>query len=237
MTTPTVAVQPTDEIVAAKESADKRFLEAVEDRFRTAIVDAKLDDGDGNIDKELVDQRVYDVLRTKHVAKIGPKKDDRYDPATSTTKDELTATVFSGGPTIAEAEQNEVVKKVYEKCRSVVWDMTAPSRRGLVQRRLEADKLLLVRGKVFRNGNPIATGIYVSTHEEIVVREFMGPRLEKLRKLTEAIEDDYKMATERAPALDAPLRTAIESAMREATAKLPVPALGAGESNGKVLEK
>jgi hypothetical protein len=232
------SVHTADEIVAAKHVADEQYNEAVEIGFQRAIVEAELDDGEGNLDKELVAEKVYEILRTKRVAEIGTEKDDRYDPATSSTKDELTVAIFTAGPTTADAEKNDVVKKVYEKCQAAVWNLTTPSGRGLVQRHLEADKLLLVRGKVFRNGNPITNGIYVSTHEEIVLREFMGPRLEKLRKLTEAIEEDFMMATARSKDLEAPLRAAIEAAMREASAKLPVPALGGGASNGqKTLDK
>ncbi len=222
-----VSVHTTDDIAAAKRAADEQFFEAVEDGFQQAVVGAGLDDGDGNLNKELVVERVYEVLKNKRVVDIGPEHDDRYYPQTSSTKDELTVDIFTAGPTLAQSEENAVVKKVYEKCQGVVWDLAAPRQRGRVQQRLEADKLLLVRGKVFRNGNPISTGVYVSTQEEIVLREFIGPHLEKLRKLTEVIEEDYKMATERSGALEAPIRMAIEAAMAEATAKLPSAALGA----------
>jgi len=90
---------------------------------------------------------------------------------------------------------------------------------------------------VYRNGNTIKDGIYVSTHQEIVLREFIGPHLAKIRKLSDALEADYEMAAERSPALAAPMRAAIEAAMVEVTATLPVPTLGSGDSNGrKALE-
>lgn len=222
-----------DQIAASKESADQDFDEAVQRRFMRAAADAGLVDAEGDLDQELVAEEVYDELKTKRVVVIGSDQDDRDNPATSSTKDELTAAVFTAGPTAAEAEQNDVEKKAYEKCQAAVWNLTQAGRRGNIQKRLEAEKLLLVRGKVFRNGNPIANGVYVSTHEEVVLREFLGPRLEKLRKLTDAIEDDYKMATERAEELAGPMRGAIEAALREATAKLPVAQLGSGESNGQ----
>lgn len=231
MSTTATSANSADEIAANKQSADQDFDEAVNNRFMQAASDAGLLDEDGNVDVDRVADQVYDELRSKHVKEIGGDTDDRFDPSTSSTKDELTAAIFVAGPTSSDSEQNDVEKKAYEKCASTVWNLTQPSRRGRVQKRLEADKLLLIRGRVFRNGNPIPNGIYVSTHEEIVLREFLGPRLEKLRKLTDAIEDDYKMATERVKELDGPMRAAIEAAMREATAKLPVPALGSGSSS------
>lgn len=232
MSTDVASAQSADEIAANKQTADEQFAEAVERRFMRAHYDAGLIDEDGNVDKEKIAQQVYDELRTKRVVQIGAE-DDRYDPATSSTKDELTAAIFVNGPTIADAEQNEVERKAYEKCQAAVWNLTQPGARGHVQQRLEADKLLLVRGKVFRSGNPILTGIYVSTEEEIVLREFLGPRLDKLRKLADALENDYKMATERAPALGGAMHAAIEAAMTETTAKLAVAALGSGEANGR----
>jgi len=235
VTTP-ISSASADSIIASKHLADEQFDDAVNAGFQQAIVDADLADADGNLDKDFVADKVYEELKTKHVVEIG-KKDDRYDPATSSTKDELTAAIFTAGPTAAEAEKDEIVQRIYEKCQSVVWNLTAPSRRGRVQQRLDADKLLLVRGKVYRNGNPIPTGLYVSTHEEVVLREFMGPRLDKLRKMTDAIEDDFKMATERSAALEAPLRAAIEAAMAEAVAKLPVAVLGTGSNGQKALGK
>jgi hypothetical protein len=232
MTTREASVRSDTEISEVKERTDEEFDRAVERRFLEAIEDSGLDGGEGELDKDLLVDKLYEVLSTKRVVEIGVN-DDRYSPETSSTKDELTQAIFIKGPTAAQAEESAVMKKVYEKCQATVWNLLQPSRRGRVQQRLEADKLLLIRGKVFRHGNPIETGVYVSTHEEVVLRELLGPQLAKLRKLTEGIEDDFKMATERSRALEAPLRAAIEMAMQEATAKLPGLALGSGDREGQ----
>jgi hypothetical protein len=238
MSTPLESVLSADEISANKEAADQAFNEAVEERYMKAAEDAGLLNEDGEVDQDLLADRVYEELKPKHVVHIGPDQDDRTDPATSSTKDELTSAVFFAGPTLAEAENgNKVLQKAYERCQAAVWNLTAQGRRGHAQKRLEADKLLVIRGKVFRNGNPVSTGIYVSTQEEIVRREYLGPRLEKLRKLTEAIEEDRSLASELDPALDASMQAAIDTAMNEAAVRLQVNALGAGTAPSKAIEK
>ncbi|HKG03674.1 MAG TPA: hypothetical protein VKB03_10855 [Conexibacter sp.] len=168
----------------------------------------------------------------KRVVSIDPD-DDRLDPAKSSTKDELTAAIFTAGPSVVDAERNAVEKAVYAKCQSVVWNATQTGKRGRVQKVLQADKLVLVRGKAFREPNPIHDGIYVSTHEEIIMREFWGPRLDKVRKLAAALADDYDMVKDRVPGLEDPMRDALEAVFVEATAHLPVPTLGSGAANGQ----
>lgn len=227
-----------DLIAATYTSADEEFKKAVAERVHRAAKDAGLLDADGEIDIDEIEDRAYDVLRTKHVVNIESGNDDRYDPQTSSSREELGTAVFNAGPTAADAERNEVEKRAYEKCLSLVWNHTVPTRRGRVQKRLEADKLLLVRGKVYRSGNTIETGVFVTKNPELVLREYLEPRLEKLRKVTEALEGDFDLALERDKSLEAPMRAAIEAAVVEASAKLPGPTLGAGGGNGqKALDK
>ena len=222
-----------DQIAALFTTADAEFKQAVEDRFYKAADDAGLLDENGDLDIELIVDRIYEVLKTKHVVNIEPGNDDRYDPELSSTKEELAAAIFTEGPTAADAERNAVEKKAYEKCLSQVWNHTVPTKRGRIQKRLDADKLLLVRGKVYRNGNTIDSGVFVTTNTELVLREYLGPRLDKLRKLTEALEGDFELAVDRDKHLEAPMRAAIESAIAEATAKLPVALLAASASGEK----
>lgn len=227
-----------DEIAANYTTADAEFKQAVEDRVHRAADEAGLLDAEGHIDIELITERAYQELKTKHVVNIDSGNDDRYDPATSSTKEELATAVFTAGPTAADAERNAVEKKAYDRCQALVWNHTVPSRRGRVQKRLEADKLLLVRGNVYRNGNTIEMGVFVTRNPELVLREYLGPRLEKLRKLTEALEGDFDLALERDKSLEAPMRAAIENAIVEAAARLPVSLLGLkGGNDQKALDK
>jgi hypothetical protein len=233
-----LSAQSVDEIAANYTAADAAFKEAVEARYEQALAEAGLLDEDGEVDVDEIVERVYQTLKTKHVKNIEPGNDDRYDPSTSSTKEELAAAVFTAGPTAADAERNAVMKKVYEKCLSTVWNHTVTTRRGGVQKRLDHDKLLLVRGKVYRSGNTISTGVYVTTHTELVLREYLGPRLESFRKMTEALESDFELAAERDKSLAGPMRAAIEAAVEEAVARLPVAALASGETNRqKAIEK
>jgi hypothetical protein len=227
-----------DQIAVSYTTADREFKEAVEARVLKAAEDAGLLDANDEIDVEILVDRAYQELKTKHVVNIDSDNDDRYDPATSSTKEELANAVFTAGPTAADAELNLVEKKAYDKCLALVWNHTVPTGRGRIQKRFEADKLLLVRGKVYRNGNTIETGVFVTKHPELVLREYLAPRLEKLRKLTEALEGDFELALERDMALEGPMRVAIEAAVAEAAAKLPVPELGSGGANGhKALDE
>lgn len=236
--TSVASVDATDRIAASFTAADAEFKQAVDDIVYQAAESAGLLDEYGEIDPDIIAERAYNELRTKVVVNIEPGNDDRYDPATSSTKEELAGAVFTAGPTAADAERNAVVRKAYEKCLSLVWNHTVPTKRGRIQNRLEPEKLLLVRGKVYRNGNTIETGVFVTKHPELVVREYLEPRLEKLRKVSDALEADFKLAFERDPSLEEPMRTAIEAAVTEATAKLPVAALGTGAANGqKALRK
>lgn len=232
------SAQTAEQIADQYTAADAEFKQAVEDRFYEAADAAGLLDENGDIDVELIVARAYETLKTKHVANIEPGNDDRFSPATSSTKEELAAAVFTAGPTAADAERNAIEKKAYDKCLATVWNHTVPTERGRVQKRLDADKLLLVRGKVYRNGNTIESGVFVTTNAELVLREYLGPRLEKLRKLTEALESDFELATERDKALAGPMRAAIQAAITEAAAKLPIASLDSGSYNGqKALSK
>lgn len=227
-----------DQIAANYSAADAEFKQAVEDRVNRAAEEAGLLDEDGEIDPDLIEDRAYEEIKTKHVVSIDEGNDDRYDPATSSTKQELAAAVFTAGPTPADAERNAVEKKAYEKCLSLVWNHTVMSGRGRIQKRLAAEKLLLVRGNVYRNGNTIETGVFVTKNPELILREYLGPRLEKWRKLTEALEGDFDLAVERDKSLEAPLRAAIQASLLEASAKLPVASIQPGQGNGaKALDE
>lgn len=226
-----------DQIAANYTAADEEFKQAVEDRVYRAADEAELLDENGDINVDLIEERAYREIRTKHVVNIEDGNDDRYDPATSSTKEELAKAVFTAGPTPADAERNAVEKKAYDKCLSLVWNHTVMSGRGRIQKRLAVEKLLLVRGNVYRNGNTISTGIFVTRHPELVLREYLGPRLDAWRKVTEALEADFDLAVERDKSLEAPLRAAIQASLAEAAAKLPV-SLEAGGANGaKALDK
>ncbi len=229
----TIPSVSTDEIAEQKQTADEQFSRAVEDRFLETAEKADVLTDEGALDKKHLAMKVYEVLRKKHVVDIDPGKDDRRDPKKSSSKEELATVIFPTMPSASAADANLVDAKVREKCLSAVWNVTQTGERGQVQKLLRADNLILIRGPVFRNSLTVSDGIYVSTHEEIVIREFLGPRLEKLRKLTEAIEGDYEMATERAPQLAGPMKAAIQDAVVSASARLPVATLGSSESNGR----
>ncbi|MGO9322775.1 MAG: hypothetical protein ACLQBY_18505 [Solirubrobacteraceae bacterium] len=232
MSTATPSALTADEIAANKQSADEEFAEAVETRFLEIAADAEVVTDD-RIDKKLVAQRVYEVVKTKHVVDIEPDKDDRRDPAKSSCKEELAADIFPEMPTGSEADMNMVDARIREKCMGAVWDVTQTGERGQVQKLLRGDNLILIRGTVFRDTLTVNSGIYVSTHEEIVLREFLAPRLEKLRKLTDVIEGDYEMAKDRVPGIGPAMRAAIQAAMIEAMAKLPVDMPGLTKPNGQ----
>jgi len=232
VSTTTQSAQDVDQIAANKQDADEAFAEAVESQFLEIATEAGFVTEE-KLDKKLLAKGVYDVLKTKHVVNIDPDKDDRRDPDKTSSKEELAEELFPEAPSGSDADTNLVAAKVRERCLGAVWNVTQTSERGQVQKLLRADNLILIRGTVFRGSVTLNDGIYVSTHEEIVLREFLAPRLEKLRKLTQAIEGDYEMATDRAPELAGPMKTAIEAALVEATAKLPVATLSSGDSNGR----
>jgi flagellar biosynthesis regulator FlbT len=226
-----------DELAAQKQHADKEFAKAVESRFLAIATSARIVT-DKKLDKKLLAQRAFEVLKTKHVVNIHHENDDRRNPAKSSSKVELATEIFRVMPSASEADTNLFAEKVRDRCLSAVWNVTQTGDRGQVQKLLRADNLLLIRGSVFREtptgaSHTVNDGLYVSTHEEVVLREFLAPRLEKLRKLTDALEDDYEMVTDRVPGLGAPMRAAIEAALVEATAKLPVTTLGSGTANGQ----
>jgi len=234
------SVLDTDAIAATKDSSVEEFNDAVESLFVELADKAGLVDETGKIDTSVLDERIASEVKKRHVVHIEPDKDDRRDPATSSTKDELVAAIFTHGPTLGDAEKDGVWEAVYAKCQSTVWNRTQSGKRGAVQKKLDGEKLVLIHGKVFRQGNPIKDGIYVSTHAEALLRDYWGPRLAKLRKLTDSFEEDYEMTRERVPEeVDAVVRAAIEDAFIEATSKLPVETMGLGKANGgpKALEK
>ena len=229
----TIPSVSTDEIAAQKQTADEQFSRAVEAQFLDIAGEADVLTDEGTLDKKRLATKVYEVLKKKHVVDIEPGKDDRRDPNKSSSKEELAAAIFSAMPSGSAADTNLVEAKVRDRCLGAVWNVTQTGERGQVQKLLRADNLILIRGPVFRDSLTVSDGIYVSTHEEVVIREFLAPRLEKLRKLTEAIEGDYEMATERVPQLAGPMRAAIEDAVVSASARLPVATLGSGAGNGR----
>jgi hypothetical protein len=236
MSTSAFSALDLDTIAANRQSATKEYKDAVDAVFLDFARKADLVDDDDKIDVKVVDGRIHDELGTKRVSKISPPddEDDRWYPETSSTKVELTSAVFTAGPTLSEAQINDVMKAVYAKCQSTTWNRTQSGQRGSVQKMFEKEGLVLVHGTVWRNDNPVEDGLYVSTHEEILVREYWGPRLAKLRSLTDAFRDDYDMVAKRVPPdIAASVRLALEEAFVEATAKLPVPTLGSGAANGQ----
>jgi hypothetical protein len=225
-----------DAISAQKESSDEEFIEAVKTLFAGYAEKADLLDSDGSIISKVLDQRIYDEVRTKHVVSI-EDPDDRESQATSTTKDELVTVIFTAGPTLADAERNAVLRAVYAKAQNAIWNRTQSGKRGAVQKKLAADKLVLVKGQVIRTGNPIPDGLYVSTQREVLVRDYWGPRLAQLRKLSDAFKDDFEMMEERVPPEVADHVLAhIGAAFDAATAKLPLE-LGSGGTGKKALGK
>jgi hypothetical protein len=220
-----------DNLAAKHQAVEAEYKTAVTDALLAYAAKADLVDEDGNLDPDVLEDRLYEELRGKHVREID-EPDDRGDPTTSSSKTELTEAMFKAGPTAKDAEKSQFLKDVWAMASTAVWDLTRPGRRGRVQKRLESDRLLLIRGKVYRNGNAISTGVYVSTHSELVTREYQGPRLARLRNLIDAIQDDYEYATEIDKSLAAPMAEAIEQVVSEAIAKLPVNALGKGSGNG-----
>jgi hypothetical protein len=238
MSTPNVSAIKADEIVSRKHEADQVFEEAVEGRVREIADAAGVLAEDGKIDKKVLGAKAYDVLKRKRVVDISTDGDDRRNPAKSSSREELAEALFSQMPTDAQADQNEVDAAVRGKCLGAVWDVCQTGQRGIVQQHLEGDGLILIRGKVYRGSITVKSGLYVSTHEEIVLREFLQPQLEKLQRVTDALKADYEMATERAGELAGPMREAIHEALVEATAKLPVATLTTATNGGrKALDK
>ena len=244
MSTPTPSVLDinsidTDSLAVNKDSSVEDFDAAVNTMFIEYARRADLLDANEKVDTDVLDARITEKVKRWHVVNIDPDDDDRRDPSSSGTKDELTSAIFIAGPTLADAEKDAVWATLYAKCQSTVWNRTQSGKRGAVQKRLDGEKLVLIHGKVFRHGNPIKDGIYVSTHAEALLRDYWGPRLAKLRKLSDAFEEDYTMTRERVPAeVDEVVRAAIESAFVEATAKLPVQTLELGKANArKALDK
>jgi hypothetical protein len=232
MSTPPLSALSADEITANKMYADNEFAEAVDSKFLAIAGEAGVL-VEGKLDKKIVAKLVYGLVRTKHVVTIEPENDDRRDPTKSTSKEELAAEIFATMPTGSAADLNGIDAAVRGRCLDAVWDVTQTGERGAVQKLLRADNLILIRGTVFRGTLTVSSGLYVSTHVEVVLREFLAPRLERLRKLTEAIKSDYDLATDRSSELAGPMKDAIEAALVEATAKLPVATLGTGGSNGQ----
>jgi hypothetical protein len=241
MTPKSLSTLPVDEIAENRKSSIEDFNDAVSRLFIEYADEAGLLDDEERIDLPVLDERIYEEIKSKHVKQIQPPDggDDRRDPGKSSTKDELTAAIFTAGPSIADADVNDVMGAVYSKCQSTVWNRTQSGKRGAIQKRFEGDKLILIHGKVFRHGNPIKDGIYVSTHEEVLLRDFWGPRLAKLQKLSDSFQEDFAMMKERVPAsIEASVRAALGEAFVEATAKLPVPTLAAPDhANQKALKK
>ena len=226
------SVHSTDLIAARHTAADAEFKEAVDDIVYKAAEAAGLVDDDGEISIDTIVDRAYDELKTKIVVSIEPGNDDRYDPATSSTKEELAAAVFTAGPTAAQAERSareEGVREVpfaglephgYDQARAHPESPGGPeapgrARQGVPQRQHDRDRRV--------------------RHEEPRARAARVPRPApgEVRKITEALEADFDLALERDQMLEGPMCAAIEAAVAEAAARLPVAALSAGSANGQ----
>jgi len=231
-TTPSSAYNA-DEIAANKKAADQQFAEAVQARFLEIAEDAGVVKNDKLV-KKLLAKRVYEVLKPKRVVNIDPEDDDRRDPAKCTHKEELAEIIFPMIPSGSAADSNLLEAAVREKCLTAVWDMTATGAdRGLVQDMLLADRLLLIRGVVFRGSKTIRDGVFVSTQADVVRRDLIAPRIKRARSQLDSLSAEYQMVIERAPELRELLEEDIEAFMVEATAKLPVATLTPGDSNGR----
>ena len=59
--------------------------------------------------------------------------------------------IHISGAKPADDSADFILQAAYAKCQGVVWNTTQTGKRGRVQKLLEGDKLVLVRGKVFRD--------------------------------------------------------------------------------------
>jgi hypothetical protein len=209
------------QVAARKAAADKEFTALIEKTFREYAALAGLTNADGDVDPELLEDRVFEELETKVVRSIN-KPDDRVDPAKSSSKTELTEAIFAQGPTAKDGDHDPLMRAVWDRCSGAVWDLVRSGRRGRIQRRVESARLLVVHGKVYRNGNPVATGIYLTVNAELVKHEYLGPRLARLENLAAAIDEDFAYAREISPGLEGVMREEIEKALNKVIAKLPV---------------
>lgn len=188
---------------AAKLAASDPFRKAVDTLLLDFAAQAGLVSAEEpKIGLSLLEERIYEEIRSKRVSSIQPPDDhdNRHDPATSSSKAELTTVIFTAGPTLRQAEQDLLYREVFNRCQHAIWNLTQTAERGAVQRLLHDDGLLLVRGPVWRDGQEVKDGLYVTTRPELIISDFLGPHFEKLGNLAEALADDYQLLEERLPA-------------------------------------
>ena len=177
----------------------------------------------------------YIAARPVKVIGRGPDEpDDRRSAETSCSVMEVTAAVFTAGPTEQQCLEGDAVwSSLGKKCRKVIADSGQDGHRGRVQRALKAQGLVLIRGSVYRDGHAVE-GIYASVHPEAMLHEFWAPRLAELDKLGKKWEADWNMNAERLPTdtMNA-IKAVIDGEVQKLTARLPIQTLGTGEANGK----
>ncbi len=182
--------------------------------YRTEGYISKNDDGDDVPDKAALHEAVYSAVRHARV-RTSMERSEK-----ALTRGPLTKQVFPNAPGAQDEWDalDEVQRLVWEQLVKDVWNPTNPNYSGPVQRLIgeRDDKLVLIRTKTTIDGTPGMDCVYVTSDEELIFADFVGPLKASVRRAAERLAKNAAMISVRNKELAAKASREVDSGMKAA---------------------
>lgn len=186
----------TEETPLAFEDAFKEAVkQGVFEAYRVEGYVTTSDEGDEVLDKTALHESVYSAVR-EAVVKTPKERSE-----VALTKGDLAKRVFPNAPGARDDwdELDEVQKAVWEELVKDTWNPTNPNFSGPVQRIVGSrdEKLVLIRAKTTIDGTPGMDCVYLTSNEELIFSDFVGPLKNSVRRAAERLAKNAAMVSDR----------------------------------------
>jgi hypothetical protein len=175
------------------------------------------EDGDIVVDKAALHEALYRALKSSGNVRTPDEKSDK-----ALTHGSLAKTVFAETPG-AKGEWDEldpVQRAVWEQVVKDAWNPTNPNFSGPVQRLVgERDaKLVLIRTKTTVDGSPGVDVVYLTSNEELIFADFIGPLKSSVRRAADRLAKNAALVSTRNKELSAKAAREVDHGMKAAAA-------------------
>lgn len=197
---------------------EDQFQEAVEqgvfEAYRIHEYVKVDDEGDEALDKTALHQAIYKAVSGAIV------NDPKERSERSLTRGDLAKKVFPHTPGSKDEwdQLDPVQKEVWEKVVRDAWNPTNPNYSGPVQRLVgeRDDKTVLVKTKTTVGGTPSVDVVYLTSSEELIFSDFIGPMKSSVRRAAERLAKNAALVSSRNNDLAAKASREVDSGMKAA---------------------
>lgn len=194
------------------------LLEAIElgvdEAYRIHGYTKVTEDGEEVQDKTALHEAIYAAVRTAIV------KDPKEKSETALTHGDLAKKVFPNTPGAKDEwdELDPVQRGVWEQVVKDAWNPTNPNFSGPVQRLVgdRDDEMVLVRTKTTVGGKPAVDVVYLTSLEDLIFSDFIGPLKSSVRRAAERLAKNAALVSNRNKALSEKAGREVDSGMKAA---------------------